>query len=621
MSILQSPPAAPAPAPAPDGKAAQAAKPLLSDEEFQKIRDRQQSSYQKMERHRRVRLNCIKQYIGESYGGNHSEGIMSDTIVNMVDQMVDVLLQQLVSGTPQTLVLTQKVGMKTAIRYFELALNHAIGQIDLRDTLKFAVLESFFSMAIVKVGVENPEYTDKAFPFDASAYPFADAIFFEDWVHDTSAHRWEHCRFYGDKYKEHRDVVEADPRNDPDVLKTLDSGLQLSAFDTSGPEAGDQLDGGNSGPYDNDDRDFVTLWDLYLPRKRLLVTYLANGSQEKPLRVVRWTGPDEGPYIIGRYKCVPNQIMPKPPVMDIAAMADLHNKLWIKMGEQASRQKTNVFATLGGTKDAETVIRASDGEVIHVTHPDAIREASFGGVKQEMVTFAQLVKQEASYNAGNLDTMGGLASQADTLGQEQILQAGTSGRIRAMQTTVITLTKQVIRAIGWYLWNDPLVRISVTDKIPNTSIELEAQWPVQTDEYGQEVDLRKGEYNDLNFDIEPFSMVDQSPGTRLQLMRSILQQDFLPAMQLMQQQGLAIDWNEYVDKIETYANLPEFKAILKKVAPPPDPDTEPSNMGPTKPPTTTRQYDRVAKPTSPQDSSAKLISGMGGGDRPKTLGS
>ncbi|MHB1950127.1 MAG: hypothetical protein ACYCQK_01480 [Acidiferrobacteraceae bacterium] len=615
MSILQAP-AAPQPMfppampqPNPDRVAAIAAQQLLSDEEFSKLKERVSKSYANLQPQRRKRLQTLKQYVGNSLGTNVTGSSIHSCVVNLLDQMVEVYMQKLISGNPQCLVLTDKIGLRAGTYAFQMALNHVLTKINLRDSIKMGVLESLFSMLILKVGVENPEFSDRNYPFDVSAIPFVDAIWFEDWVHDTTVTRLQECRFMGDKYRESRDNILRDPRNDPEVAKSCMNG-PMTAFDQGGDiESASQLGGNDQSAFEaENEQEEVWLWDIYIPRKKIIVTFPVNAI-DKPLRVVKWTGHPEGPYRIGRYKLVLNQIMPKPPAVDIAPLADLDNRLMEKLGEQASRQKVIGLATMAAGKDAEAVIRASDGQVINVTHPEAVRQMSFGGVDQGNMAFEQVVKARASFEAGNLETMGGLSPGADTLGQEQMLQQSSSGRLQMMQQVIVEVTKSCIIAVGWYLWNDPLVRISVTDKIPNTDIELEIQWPKQPDLFGKEQDLRQGEFNDLNFDIVPYSLTDKPPGQRLQIMNGVVQQ-LLPILPMLQQQGIQFDAQAWIERIEQYTGLEELSEILKTSGPLPQ-EQQGVNLGVPKPAATTRQYDRVVRPQGGQDSAAEIVSNMG----------
>lgn len=588
----------------------------FTEDDFTKLKASVKNAYKHLETHRQARYAWIQQWVGSSYSGGSDLPITtSDTVVNMLATMVRTYCQQLVSGNPQTLIITQKSALKTAARYFEIALNHVIHNIDLQASGEYGVIESMFSMGVMKVGVDLPEHSDRAYPFDASAIPFAQAVFFDDFVFDTTVNRWELIGFCGDRYKELKDVVKSDERNNPEVIAELDSAGTTSAFDSQGPHNAENLSGQQT-VYEMDAKEYVRLWDVWLPKKRLVVTYCEEGP-DKPLRISKWTGPPRGPYYPLAYEAVLNNIFPRPPIGDIAPMSELENELVNKMGEQASRQKTITFATMSGDRDAKTIINASDGETVHVQNPEAVREAKFGGIAQESMVFAQWLNGRASEEAGNLKSMSGSAPGADTLGQEELMKASSSARIQWYQQKVVKWMTDIVTAIGWYIWNDPLVRVSVLDKIPGTDVELEVQWPIQRDEYGNEVDMRQGELNDFNFTICPFSLAPQSPQQRLAKINAFVQQ-IMPLMPMAQQQGVSIDLQELVRINARYMDTPELLEILTCSAPVPDPEEQPVNTSAPKPAVTTRQYDRVVKPGgNPMD---KLVSSLPGTDTKPAMG-
>src|SRR5207253_775171 len=79
--------------------------------------------------------------------------------------------------------------------------------------------------------------------------------------------------------------------------------------------------------------DFVDLWEVYLPRHRMVLTLIddqltgasktgmTNGSPADALRAQHWLGPETGPYHLLSYGMVPGNAMPKAPIMDLI---DLH---------------------------------------------------------------------------------------------------------------------------------------------------------------------------------------------------------------------------------------------------------------------------------------------------------
>lgn len=578
-------------------------------EDFQKLKTQVSSSFKQLEHHREARLATIRQYAGSIYANADTSAQStprSATIVNSLAQMVRVYLQQLVSGNPQTLIVTQKLALRLAARYFEMALNHVMTQIDCQSSLEWCVHEAMFSMGVMKVGVELPKYAQRAYPFDASAIPFAEPVFFDNFVFDTAVPQWDLITFCGDRYRELKEIVEDDERNNPRAIKNLDAGQ--GAFVQGNTASAEHLSGTNS-VYEQEHKDYVSIWDAWVPKKRLVVTYTDNDPEE-PLRVTPWTGPPEGMYYPIWFEGVLDNAMPKAPVNDMAPLATVNNAIVEKLAEQASRQKTILCASVQGTKDANSIIKTRDGDVIKVTNPESCKEFRFGGIDQGSLTAMQVFDNVFSEQAGNLKSMGGLSTGADTLGQEELLKQSSSGRIQWYQSKVVKWTTKIVSALGWYLWNDPLVRVSVTDKIPGTDIDVEMKWPMQQDEFQNEYDLRQGELNDFNFSVQPYSLAPQSPQAKLAGIRGVLA-EFMPMMPLLQQQGISLDLQETVRVYARLGNMPELEELFRFETPPDDPDQSPVNTGAPKPAQTTRTYDnRSTKSSDPNESMSKLIGGM-----------
>jgi hypothetical protein len=103
-----------------------------------------------------------------------------------------------------------------------------------------------------------------------------------------------------------------------------------------------------------------------------------------------------------------------------------------------------------------------------------------------------------------------------------------------------------------------------------------------------------------------------SPAEKAQAMRSVFQQDILPAMPIMAQQGMAVDMAGYLEQLAELLNLTEeMQSIVKFSAPI---DSAPSvSEGLPKPPQTTRQYDRVVRPGGPSVGGMERQLAMGAG--------
>lgn len=581
--------------------------------DFRQLKDRVQASYKELDPFRENRLEALRSFVGSNYGEKQSDG-SPETIVNPLELLVDIYLQQLVSADPQALVTTRKFALRTSAAYFGMALNYAIRRMGLRASLQLMVLESLFSMGVVKIGVSSFEDSERYAQGSDRYLPFCDPVFFDDFVYDKSVQRWPQIAFCGNRYRMDREDIENDPRNDPRAVSEMGEGRQR--WDGGFGASADELSDSGQSAYDEDPREQQhELWDIWIPRQGLLVTYCENGN-DRPLRVTRWEGPSNGPFPPPlMYATVLNNIQPVAPVGNKVALADLLNRLWNKMGEQASRQKTVTAVGPSNTQDGTNVRNANDGEIITVNDPKSIAEMRYGGVEQATLAFAASSRETLNYYSGNPEVLGGLATGAPTATQEKLLSGASNARMRAMQQKVIDATRQIITDIGWHLWNDPLVRMNLTSKVAGTETEIETSWPYQQDVLGREVDMRQGQYNDLNFEIDPFSMQDQSPGEKAMLLRQIFQQDIAPMMPILAQQGLRVNLQAYLKTLAKYTNLPELEEVVELGVEQTEPP--PANMGGgMKPPVTTRQYDRVSSGGGPTSGGLnRQLAMMGAGQK------
>jgi len=208
--------------------------------------------------------------------------------------------------------------------------------------------------------------------------------------------------------------------------------------------------------------------------------------------------------------------------------------------------------------DGQTIIKTSDGDVIAVGNPNAFKEVSFGGVDQQTLGFALNVKAQCDWMMGNLTQGAGLGASAGTLGQEQLIKQAANARIASMQGVLLTATIAIVQDIDYWLHYHPTVQYDLTLPIDGTDIELPITWPRQEDEWGNEVDVRRGEHSEYEISIQPYSMQDVSPGQRATMLRTIWREDIMPMAAI----GVQPDVYAYLQALSKYYDLPEIGDIV-----------------------------------------------------------
>lgn len=520
-------------------------------------------SRRNLQRFRENRLAFIKEFVGHRYSDNGADDRVP---TNFIELAVNIYVRHLAAQAPAVLITTKDDRLKPASEAFGLAMNHLLKEIDFETTLQRWVTDAMFSIGILKVGITPLELGEQEGFLHDATQPFADVVDLDDWVHDTTARRYEQIQFAGNRYRLPIEVVE-----ESDDFDTRGLTLQ-PAVETAHNEQGDERTSSIAGEEGSDRRaeaEFdptVELWDIWIPRRNQVITMLAEEpgggpSTRKPLRIIEWEGPEEGPYHVLGFGDVPNNVMPLSPVQVLYDMHDLANVVFRKLARQAVRQKTIGIGQVANQEDADAITNSSDGEFHNLQNPNGAKEMRFGGVDStNFAFFLQLKDLIYQMPGGNLDALGGLSPQSETLGQDELITASASVRMRDYQNRVYKATKAVVEALADYIWYDPLIDPPLTKHVEGTSVEI----PVSFSE-----EIREGDFLDYNVDFSPYSMQSRTPQQKLNTIMQAMQGLYLPALPYMQEQGITVDWEELANILAGYSDTEELRKILTLAQPGP----------------------------------------------------
>lgn len=568
----------------------------LNQNQLMKLREAITYSRQRLQPFRDARISALRQYVGRHYSDN---GATDKVPVNLLELAINIYMQQLAARPPKALVLTPYFELKPAALNLELATNAHIAKIKLANHLRLTVIDAMFSLGIMKIGLTKSSPIDINGTMHDPGKAFAEAVHLDDWVHDISARIYEECQFSGNRYRiSYELAMELFRGPGRDELAPSD----ISGINETGDERAETLSRG-SGSNPSTYKDQVELWDIWLPDEKLLVTLPLEGTG-KALQVLEWQGPETGPFHLLSFSPVPGNVMPLPPVALWMDLHDLANRIFRKLGRQAERQKTLLGVRTTGQKDGETVISADDGDAITMDDPKNAQEYNYGGIQPQSLAFLIQLKDMFAYFAGNLDALGGLSPQADTLGQDQLLNANASKRVLVMQDRMIEFTTEVVTDIANYIYNDPVTPIPVLKQVKGTDIQVPGTFEPQE---------RLAPFDRYNFEIEPYSMQHQGPAARLQALTQIFQNFLAPFEPMLEQQGITINFRGLLQIIARYGNMPELDNLL--IMQEPLSNSLPGPLGVPKAPVTRRTYERINRPgATRQGKDAALVNMLLGGN-------
>lgn len=545
-----------------------------------------------LRRYREKQYEMVDEFCGQHWG---PEGAYCKhpVPVNLLATYVDVTVRNLISQNPRVLLSTTRADAKPVAAAMQDWVNKEIQKTRLDHCIERVVTDACFRVGVCKVAIATP--TDAAFSgWNLKAgHPFARPINLDDLVVDMHARHPDEFAFIGHRYRAiYETVVDSSlyDKSRKDLQPMTDRQYNL----TGDP----RINLLGRGFYDGDAEEFekyVDLWEIYLPRFRLIVTLadsqlqgpaqLQRGGKMVPLRVQEWIGPDCGPYHWLGFGIVPGNCMPKSPLDDLF---DLHlaiNQGFRKAIRQMARQKENpAYARQrGGDTDAGNIQKASDGEWVPVDDPKSITTVLSGQVNQAVVLLADHLHQLFNDQAGNLALLAGTGPQSKTATQDQMLSSAASAGIQSKQKRTLDLTVAVVRSLLWYYHHHPTLEMSAPYKLAGLPDHNRVVTP--EDRFGISFD-------DLDIQIDPYSLLTQTPQQRAQAIMEIIA-EFTPLMTLLQQQGISFDMNTILTKLGAYRDMPDLPEIMTVTEPPPQAQAQSS--GASMPASGTRTYERVSR--------------------------
>lgn len=556
-------------------------------------------------KYQRARMReAVREYAGPNWSEN---GEQKSVPVNLLALYVKIMSRSLVAKNPRVLLSTFKREHKPLVATMQQWLNDQIPKMRLVDTLQRSITDALFSMGMVQVSLATPaDAANKAWNLRAGE-PFAQSIDFEDAVFDVRAKRFEHVSFIGHRIRLPLAAVQKDKSYDAAARKRLVASENIE-FDELGTEKVSALGQGYYG--DEDYEEMVEMWQVYLPRHRVVVTLADTESVEpdpEPLKVQPWVGPDTGPYHVFGFDIVPANILPKAPIQDLVDLHEAANQSYRKMIRSVQRMKELTVAGAGREEDLSAIMKANDGEVIPLSEPQGIMPMVFGGEHvQKVVAIATALKDLFVYAGGNLDAAGGLAPQAKTLGQDKLLAVNSSRTVADMQDRAVQHVTDVCGALCWYYHHHPT-------KVMETRFELEGLPGMGLDRNLGPDRRRMIPFEALQIKVDPYSIQHTTPQERMATMQTIVQQIVMPMMGLLQQQGVGFDLHKYLAKVSEYLDQPDLAEILTIVEPVQGSGGDTPQTA--KPANTTREYVRHNTSEAREQSSNKnLVTSMLGVD-------
>ncbi|HUW30973.1 MAG TPA: hypothetical protein VM223_05120, partial [Planctomycetota bacterium] len=499
---------------------------------------------------RRSRTEMIRDFVGSWYS---TGGAPFLTYVNKLNTTAGIYTMALAFNNPQVRIDSFDYRAWPFCRKYQVNVNRVVANIDLKTTLQAAVLDAFFMMGIVKVYLADAGEV----PLDENVWldvgkPWAARISPDDAILDMAVKDIREMRFCGDRYRvPYWKITERDDFSQKVVRRVSPTSKYGSE---EGSDRAQEIAAGLA--VDDDELEpMVWLEDVYLPGTRELVTFAGDNTDLPPLKVSRGEPDCRGPYKYLGLGFVPDNIIPSTPAQQLKALHDLTNRLYRKLSAQASRQKTTFAFPPGSGDDAERHKKSVDGEYWMCRDPKSVVAVTTPGAEGNTHAFFLASQEVYNIQSGNERAIGGLGTAADTLGQEEILQAQAGGRILHMKSSVNCWAGEIVREIGGLMFDDESLEVNSSMDAENTGYYVDTSWRPGD---------REGLKNHYDFSVEWNSMACHPPEAKLARILSFVQA--VGTVYPLVQAGI-LDVQELTKIASEYENAPELLRIFKYMTP------------------------------------------------------
>lgn len=488
-----------------------------------KLQQSVNNGFARLRNFRNARLMFLRNYVGQYY--DRDSGPIGTEPLNLIFNAIRILVPNIVMNFPTHKVTSRFLAHRDYAELLGLALQQHDKSIKIRDVYRRAVVDAIFTMGILKTGLCE---SDSVYAFDEYnridvGEVYTEAVDFDNFVVDPNSkdHMFRDAAYMGDRL--------CVPRQ-----KLLDSGLYRNDLIERLPSAADIMSEDRASDLSMRNRrkgdiydlqDEVEIVELWVPDANATLTVPGTKDVilDDYLRVDDFYGPDTGPYtFLALTPPVPGNPIPVPLV---GVWNDLHilaNRMARKIIEQAQRQKDIVGYRRSAADDAQEALDARDGEAVAMDDPDGIKVHSFGGQQNSNET--HLARLQAWFNmmAANPQMVGGERFDAESATEARILANNANVGLEDMKDLVYQMAADEAGKRALYFHTDPLINLPLIRRT-----EMPAQYapspvgpvmmqPPQLQDVQVYLtpEVRRGDWLDFTFEVEPESMGRKDSGTR-----------------------------------------------------------------------------------------------------------
>lgn len=563
--------------------------------------------------------DCIKEMAGYYYSDTAAK---LKNPVNYIGMWTDIMVRTLISNNPRYIGKTFDRSAIRTVAMFQQWMNDECIRLRVSEVMQQVALDGFFFGGYVKVHLATPaDAVNRNWGIEAGECCVS-FISHGDIIYSTGSHDWRDLQYVGHRYRMPLELAE-------DLFKAKLTASRLQQYNPGGDERVSALERGEYANWESEIEDMVELWEYHIPRYGQVITLRGNDGgypqmegNGKPLQTKNYLGPDQGQIYQLGYGRVPGNLRPKAPALDLLPLHEANGRAWRKLVDAMDDVKENTIAQ--DATDAQRLTDAQHGHTVQMMNPAGVTAIMSGGkIMPILSAFIQSVENGVNQVGGNLSLLGGRSQQANTLGQEKILNSNGNAQVEGYQDQVTKAFQWIGDSMKWYGWYHPskVMRTKYTVKgMPElwTARSLHPYNPYASNFHALlagGATMRKGDMPEMQFDA--VSVRAQSPTERAKILVDFVMQIYTPLAQLFMQSGQQIDTTFLLNKLGELWDCPDLPLMMQVMAPPTDPGGSGMghDQGVSQPVVTQRNYNRTStSEVDPQATGANAVAAMYGVD-------
>lgn len=511
--------------------------------------------------------------VRERAGAHYSEdAAYKSTPINLMSLYERTISRSLISKNPRYRLQTYNAQARHVVSAQQDALNEDVQRMDLAEAAREAVISALYGFGAVVVALADPADAGLRGWTIEAGMPFVEQIDRDDIVYDIHAKKLSQMEYIGWRRRIPTDIAR-------EIYKRKDiEATEDPMFNLEGDERISMI--GRGYYSDREASDHTTVWTAYLPRHRKIVDMLGDSitghspemmdpdniygkGNRRCLRESRFVGPPWGPVIWLGYDWISGNAIPRGPIHDIY---DLHlavNNMARKLINQAHDTKRITIA-IGDDNDIKRMHDTADGYGCRVVDPQSVQQIVMNEPLNSLGILMDNFINRASWLAGNLELLGGLAPQAKTASQDKMNSQASGAGIADMQESTDRFMAKIGRSLLWYQHHHPtrVTKSHFTVK-PAPWIGLTRKtYPNDPAIHGnvRGRNVRNHDWEDLSLEIAPYSLRTKGPDMQLQFLGQVIGQ-MAPFAQLLTQQGHQFNVTKWLELQAKYGDAPEIEEL------------------------------------------------------------